>query len=298
MPSLKQILSRYRKEPFDQLCETLQREGKKEIGIVWNRGMGDIPLSMYAATLRLKAKVPGAKVTYLTRKGLLEPFSLLPGAASVHAFDGGRGSDLSTIDWHQFGPFDHVIEHLDIKYNFLWQINKLIPHLDWKEELDHLAEPFGLPERCIGIHMETETDQFYDRDRSFSIPVWEEIFTHLIDEMGYHVVLFGAQPKEAQSRPGLIDLRGKTRFLELMAIIKNKLSVLIAPDSGVLCCAYYLNAQFPLKVVSIWGATNQGILKQGVISPNRQLTHIALKGEEQNVHAISKQQLYEAIDDR
>jgi hypothetical protein len=72
----------------------------------------------------------------------------------------------------------------------------------------------------------------------------------------------------------------------MLAIVKNHCRVLVAPDSGVLTMAYYLDCAFPLTVVSLWSDPRQGVLKQGVASPNRELAHVPLVGEGEDVRRI------------
>ena len=73
----------------------------------------------------------------------------------------------------------------------------------------------------------------------------------------------------------VIDLRGKTSILEVLSIIKNKCSYLILPDGGILSLTYFLDINFPIKIVSLWN-DYQGVLKQRVRSPNQMLEHIPI----------------------
>jgi hypothetical protein len=72
----------------------------------------------------------------------------------------------------------------------------------------------------------------------------------------------------------------------MLSIFRNRCRVLVAPDGGVLTMAYYLDAAFPLTVVSLWSDPRQGILKQAVASPNPQLVHVPLVGEGEDVRRI------------
>ncbi len=73
-------------------------------------------------------------------------------------------------------------------------------------------------------------------------------------------MLFGhAQPQRFDA-PRVIDLRGRTSFLDVLSIIKNRARILLAVDSGILTMAYYLDCPFPLHVVSLWSDPRQGIL--------------------------------------
>ena len=80
--------------------------------------------------------------------------------------------------------------------------------------------------------------------------------------------------------------RGQTSLLEMLAIVKNRCRVLVAPDSGVLTMAYCLDCAFPLTVVSLWSDPRPGVLKQDVASPNPLLRHVPLIGADEDVRRI------------
>lgn len=84
----------------------------------------------------------------------------------------------------------------------------------------------------------------------------------------------------------MIDLRGRTGYLEMASVIRNRCRLLVAPDSGVLATAYYLAARFPLDVVSLWSDPRQGILLQGCPSPNPLLRHMPLVGRDEQARNI------------
>jgi len=90
-------------------------------------------------------------------------------------------------------------------------------------------------------------------------------------------------------------LRGKTHLLSLLSIVKNKLDYLVVPDSGLLSLTYYLDAVFPLKMVSLWSDPRQGVLKQNVASPNPDLLHIPLIGQDESVANISVEHVMQSL---
>ena len=96
---------------------------------------------------------------------------------------------------------------------------------------------------------------------------------------------------------GLIDLRGETTLHEMLSIIKNRCSYLIAPDSGVLSLTYYIDVTFPLKVISLWADPKQGILKQNVASPNPELVHAPLIGKKGDISSITVDEVCELFND-
>lgn len=278
----------FRKEPFDRSLVQWKNEGKRRFLIVWNRGLGDIPLSLYAMVVRLRYAIEGAEITFFTRPSLVEGFAMLEGARTIPCEGLTRRGEYRLSDEVDLNAYDVVIEDLDIKHNFQWQIGGLVPRLQWDPSWDRLSEPFELPERAIGVHVQTETDLFYDRDRSFKVKKWNEIF-EMLNREGATPVLFGMQPDSDYAQNDIIDLRGKLNLYTLLSLVKNRLHGMIAPDSGILCFTYFLGEDFPLHLCSIWGAPNQGIRKQGSPSPNRLMKHTILSGKDKNVHAIPNQ---------
>ena len=69
---------------------------------------------------------------------------------------------------------------------------------------------------------------------------------------------------------------------------------MIVPDSGVLSLAYFINADFPLQITSLWSDPKQGVLKQNVASPNARLVHRALIANEGDLRQLAVQEVWEA----
>src|SRR4029079_12413319 len=63
----------------------------------------------------------------------------------------------------------------------------------------------------------------------------------------------------------------------------------------VLSMAYYLDAVFPLRVVSLWADPKHGILKQNVASPNPELVHIPLIGAHRDLSTVSVDAVFNAV---
>ena len=110
-------------------------------------------------------------------------------------------------------------------------------------------------------------------------------------------LLFGSKKNDYYKYSNVIDLRGKTDFLELISIIKNVCKYLILPDSGILSFVYYLSCSFPIKIISLWGDANQGVLKQNVASPNPQLVHIPFLGRNKDINAIDLENIIRSLGD-
>ncbi|MFI5334554.1 MAG: hypothetical protein ACHQT8_05250, partial [Chlamydiales bacterium] len=77
----------------------------------------------------------------------------------------------------------------------------------------------------------------------------------------------------------------------MLSVIKNRCSTLIVPDSGVLSLTYFLNASFPLKMISLWSDPRQGVLKQNVPSPNPTLVHTPLLAKMEDLRTLSPQEV-------
>jgi hypothetical protein len=89
---------------------------------------------------------------------------------------------------------------------------------------------------------------------------------------------------------------GGTTFPELMALIRHRCTGLVAPDGGVLTMTYYLSAQFPLDVVSLWSDPRQGILHQGCPSPNPRLRHTPLIAPDEDLAKLSVDAVAAAVE--
>ncbi|MCH9614681.1 MAG: hypothetical protein SP1CHLAM54_13550 [Chlamydiia bacterium] len=274
--------------PFDRL---IKKSRPERVLVAWNRGLGDVPLGLYALVKRVRRFCPDAHIAFLTRSDLKEVFQMLPNVEVIVDPSWKRGEPL-VVDPSLADHFDLVLEKVDPTRHFKWQLKKLIPKLNWKDEWDRLADKFDLDKekKYIGCHVSTETGHFYKYEKNWPETQWKELFTKLKRP----VILFGA--KKIGEFPGAIDLRGETTLFEMLSIIKNKCSHLLAPDSGVLSVLYYVDAEFPLKVVSLWADAKQGILRQGVNSPNLGLTHIPLIGKKEDISKITTKQVVEALE--
>lgn len=291
----------FRPNPLDAILKKLVQHNQSRLLLVWNRGLGDIALGLYGVVHRIREFIPHASVTILTRPHLAEGFALLEGVTVLVDPNWNRG-DLVCIQEalakHQLTPnmFDEVLEWIDITKWLKGQLGQLVPKLQWKKEWDSLSNRFDLAEgeEYIAAQVQTETSVFYDRNRDWPMSHWRALFSRLVKQ-DKKILLFGLEQTCAFLMNGVIDLRGKTSVLDMLALLKNRCSALIAPDSGVLSTIYFLNAAFPLKVVSLWGSPNWGVLRQKVASPNRQLEHVPLIGKGRNVAQISVDTVYEAL---
>lgn len=278
--------------PLDRLARNWKKKGVKKILILWNRGLGDIPLWLYGLIAQVKKILPEVEFTFLTRKNLEEPFSLLKGALTLIAEGLSRGeivnieSELKKLGKDK-REYDVILESIEPKKWLKWQRGMIIPKLHWNEKEDALINPFSLEdENYIGVHLFSETSHFYDKERNWPAHKFHDLFSQIIKDYQKKILLFGFE-KKGEFCEGVIDLRGETTFLQMIALIKNKCSHLIAPDSGVLCSVYYLEAQYPIRVISLWGNPDQGVLRQKVASPNKKLEHVPLVGKGKEVNNIT-----------
>ena len=283
--------------PLDLRLKRMQKPGARVL-FTWNRGLGDIPLGLYALVLRIREFIPDAEVTVLTRRDLQEGFELLQDVKALVGSTWKRGVPVEldkTLAEHNLSraSFDLILENPDPTHWAKWQLGKLTPRLTWNSVWDARHEAFPCEGRCVGVHVQTETT--YGYEKNWPLSSWRELFSRLTQELGCTVLLFGFQPTEDFIMERVIDLRGKTNLYEMLSLIKNRCSYLVVPDSGVLSITYYIDAQFPIRIVSLWADPRQGVLKQNVSSPNRELKHIPLLGKDENVANISVNQVIDAL---
>lgn len=290
----RRIWRKYAPNPLDKILRRAVKRRQRHFLITWNRGLGDIALGLYALVYRIRQFVPEASITFLTRTDLYEGFSLLKDVQvfACPSWKRGTSFDLdAAID--ELGlkrsDFDVVLENPDVTWWLKWQLGTLVPKLQWQSKWDALHEKFSLNGKYIGVHVQTETQ--YGYQKNWSEHLWRQLFEKISVEYRLPILLFGFQPKPIFEIEGVVDLRGKTTVFEMISIIKNCCSTLVAPDSGVLSLIFYIDAPFPLKIISLWADPSQGILKQNVLSPNKELVHIPLIGEEGNVDAIGVDQV-------
>jgi UDP-N-acetylglucosamine pyrophosphorylase len=286
---LKKLWKKFGPNPLDRKLKKAAREGAKAVLILWNRGLGDIALGLYAIVHRVKEFLPSAKVTFLTRPSLQEGFELFPEVEFLIAPEWKRGEKVTIPD--NVPHFDLTLEGVDPTHWVAWQRGKLVPKLTWKNQWDGLCERFCLPARCIAAHVSCETSYYFERN--WPADRWNRLFS-LLDEP---IVLIGQKKEPLFSHPNIIDLRGETSLHEILSILKNRCRCLIAPDSGILAMTYYLNVPFALKVVSLWADPNHGILKQNVASPNPLLEHIPLiSANQKDAALISVEEVVNAVE--
>lgn len=274
--------------PLDRLLKRAAKKNEKRFLFLWNRGLGDIPLGLYALGERVRKYLPDAKITYLTRPDLADCFRMLPKVHVAIAPSMQRGAAKTMEEWAKeagisLNDFDHVLEKIDPTRWLSWQLGKLIPKLAWNPKWNALVEKFPIQENAIGVHVQSETKGFYGYTKDWPQTCWEELFARFPERQ---FVLFGMKKEPIYAAKNILDLRGETSLHEMLSIMKNCCRIVIAPDSGILSTLYYVDAPFNLRLISLWADPRQGVLRQKVASPNPGLDHIPLIGKNENVANI------------
>lgn len=263
---LKKLWKKWGPNPLDQALRKAQKKGHRKILIPWNRGLGDIALGLFAIVHRIRTFIPDAEITFLTRPDLAEGFTLL-GGVNIKVDPSMQRKKPYTVT---IEGYDLVLDKADPSHWVTWQRGTLTPRLRWNPAWDMLCERFSLPNGCIAAHVQCETGYYTERD--WPSHHWDALFSSVDKPF----VLLGRKKDPIYSYPHVIDLRGEMSLFEMLSVIKNRCDALIAPDSGPLSMAYYLDTAFPLRVLSLWADPNHGVLKQNVPSPNPLLHHIPL----------------------
>ena len=288
--------------PFDHLLKRAAQAGKKRFLVIWNRGLGDIPLGLYALIDRIRRTIPQASITFLTRKDLADLFQLLEDVKVIVGDGMVRGKPVeidSLLKKKHLSAnlFDVILESPNPTRWLKWQLGTLTPKLAWNPDWDQSVSRYSLPSEnvYIGCHVQTETSAYYGYEKNWPLPYWRSLFKKIHAQSKGIILLFGKKKDPAFLMEGVIDLRGETTLFEMLSLIKNRCSYLIAPDSGVLSVTYYLDASYPIRVVSLWADQKQGVLRQNVSSPNPHLEHVPLCGKKKTLSSISVDRVYDTL---
>ncbi|MEM8727105.1 MAG: hypothetical protein AAGE99_00095 [Chlamydiota bacterium] len=280
----------------------MEREEKSHFLVVWNRGLGDIPLGLYALVYRIRSYIPRASITFITRKDLADLFTMLDAVKVIVARDIVRGKpfDVDTaLKEHQLSAdmFDVILERPDPGRWLEWQLGTLTPRLSWNPKWDPLTDKYGLDpsETYIGCHVQTETGIYYEYEKNWDLSCWRNLFNKIQRKKKGKVLLFGQESTPAFLMQDVIDLRGETTIFEMLSLIKNRCRYLVVPDSGVLSVAYYVDASYPIRVVSLWSDPCQGVLRQKVDPPNPLFEHLPLHGKDDMIANISVDTVYDTL---
>ncbi|HRW58063.1 MAG TPA: hypothetical protein P5048_00405 [Chlamydiales bacterium] len=298
---LKTFIRKISKNPLEKILDKALKKKQKKFLFAWNRGLGDIPLGLYALAYRVKEVIPEAEITFLIRKDLQEGFSLFPQVKVIVAPDWVRKAPYDiekTLNKLKISPktFDVIVRWPDPAYWVTWQHKILQPRLIWQKDFDSFHEKFPLDPSFSYIALQPFSETNYATFRDLPEKIWGSLFAKTaLEKPNVKFILFGKQKKPVFSQPNVIDLRGETTLLEVLSLIKNRCQKYIGVDSGLLSMVYFLDESFSIDVVSLWSQKNQGILKQCVISPNPKLGHTILLGKEKDLSVLTSDQIYNAL---
>ena len=138
--------------PLDKLAKGWKKENKKKILLVWNRGLGDIPLWLYGMFKQIKDAFQEAEFFVLTRQDLKEGFSLLQDIQILASGSLKRGASINiNQELAAFGYsmsfFDVVLEKIEPKPWLKWQRGLLVPRLCFPVDTKDVAKKFSLTEK-------------------------------------------------------------------------------------------------------------------------------------------------------
>ncbi len=288
------LVDRVRGTPFDRALRAARRAGRHEFVFGWNRGLGDIALGLVPLFARIRAEIPGSRITLFTRADLAAPFQLtdVDVLHVVPALDRGAPLDPAAAAASMAVPLpaDAVVFADPDPTRWLdGRRREFAPRLRWNPEWNAKANELvpGFDGITIGAHVNSETAQYYGYVKDWPETAWRQLFARFPDARNVRWLLFGNAAPARFTQPNVVDLRGRTDFLALLAVLRTRCRILVAPDSGVLTAAYYLDQAFPLEVISLWSDPRQGVLKQDCPSPNPELRHLALAGRDDDVRNLS-----------
>jgi hypothetical protein len=288
------LADRLRGTPFDRALRAARSDRDHVFVFGWNRGLGDIALGLMPLFARIRIECPGSRIVIFTRPELEEAF-MLAGADALHVIPGvQRGSALDVVGAAArlgIAPGAHVtfFQAPDPTRWLEGRRRDYPPALHWRSSWNAKADRvFAAPHDAIviGAHVDSETARHYGYVKDWPADSWRALMQLFPPATKVHWVLFGHAASVTFDVPNATDLRGRTSFLEMLAVIRTRCRILVAPDSGVLTAAYYLDQDFPLDIVSLWSDPRQGILKQQCASPNPRLRHVALQGPDEDVRKL------------
>ena len=301
---LRALGDRLAGDPYERALARAARERRERVVFYWNRGLGDIALGLAPMFARAAERLPGASIEVVTRADLEEPFRLTA-ARAVHVVPGlSRGDRLDADGACARLPADPRVGALaiDAPDATRWLAaarHPAPPRFRWDPAYDALAVP--LVDRddtrpWIAVHASTETARHYGYVKDWPADAWRKLFRDTARRHDVRFVLLGLGGEPALDGPNVIDLRGRTGFLAMLALVRTRCTAVVAPDGGVLNAVYFLDAAFPVTVVSLWSDPRQGLLKAHARSPNPELVHVPLVGAGHDVGSIAPSDVLAALE--
>ncbi|NGX36531.1 MAG: putative uridylyltransferase, partial [Candidatus Anoxychlamydiales bacterium] len=276
---LRKIVRKIKKNPLEVILKKAKKNSHKKFLLAWNRALGDVPLGLYAVVYRIKKYIPDARITFLIREDLKDAFLLLKDIDFIRVpfwrrympFDICHSLKLLNQDYRKY---DVIIDKVDPNYWVKWQIGNLQPKLIWDKSFDSLANSFNLPKNKIVVALQPTIETKHSPWRSYPKKSFDKLFSKASKDIVF--VFLGVDKTLKFDSKNIIDLRGKTSLIEALSIIKNKCEYFLSLDSGLLSLFYYLDVDFPIKLISLWGSKDVGIIKQKVKSPNKKMIYTSL----------------------
>ncbi len=289
--------------PFDRELLAARDMGRREFVFGWNRGLGDVALGLCPLFARIRKAIPGSHIVVFTRADLEDVFRMAD-IDAVHVVPGlVRGAPLDPLAAAReagivIAPSAVILADPDPTRWLDGRRREHPPALRWDEGSNPRGErlvPATHGTLTIGAHVSSETSAFYGYVKDWPASAWQQLFARFPASSNVRWLLFGNAANPAFLQSNLVDLRGQTSFIELLAAIRTRCRILVAPDSGVLTAAYYLDCDFALDIVSLWSDPRQGILKQGCPSPNPRLRHTPLLAAGEDMRNLGVDAVGEAI---
>lgn len=299
----RRLADRIRGNDFERALRAARLRGSHDYVFCWNRGLGDIALGLVPLLARIRAQDADSRIIVFTRAELAEMF-MLAGVDDLHVVSElQRGAPIDpNAAAAQAGvvlsPSATVFADPDPTQWLDGRRQEVCPSLRWDPAWNARADrllPAISGEFVIGAHVSSETAQYYGYAKDWPASAWQDLLARFPASRNVRWLLFGNTPTTLFKQSNLDDLRGRTTLLDLLAVIRTRCRVLVAPDSGILTAAFYLAEDFPLDVVSLWSDPRQGVLKQGCPSPNRRLHHEALQGRDEDVRNLAVDDVERAV---
>ena len=299
------LADRVRGNEFERALRSARRRGSHAYVFCWNRGLGDVALGLVPLFARIRAQDADSRIIVFTRAELAEMF-MLAGVDDLHVVpELQRGAPIdpngaAAQAGVALSPSVTVFADPDPTQWLDGRRQEICPSLRWDPAWNARADrilPAISGEFVIGAHVNSETAQYYGYAKDWPASAWRDLFARFPATRNVRWLLFGNAPTTRFEQPNLTDLRGRTTLLDLLAVIRTRCRVLVAPDSGILTTAFYLAEDFPLDVVSLWSDPRQGVLKQGCPSPNYHLHHAALRGRDEDVRNLAVDDVERAVAD-
>ena len=297
------LADRVRGNAFERALRAARRRDSHDYVFCWNRGLGDIALGLVPLFAMIRSQDPDSRIIVFTRADLVDMF-VLAGVDDLHVVSGlQRGAAIDPqLAAAQAGvvlsPSTLVFADPDPTQWLDGRRQEVCPSLRWdpawNARADRLLPPLS-GEIVIGAHVNSETAQYYGYAKDWQASAWQNLFARFPATRNVRWVLFGNAATTPYTQSNLDDLRGRTTLLDLLAVIRTRCRILVAPDSGILTAAFYLAEDFPLDIVSLWSDPRQGVLKQGCPSPNPRLHHEALQGRDEDVRNLPVDDVERAV---